>query len=1073
MKLRTSILIGLLVLSIAPLVISIAAYLPSTLSTLKTSAEAQATASSRTEAANLARRLDYLRTSLLRLSELSSSWELATLSDRKRRQTAKHLADATQHWLSRNPEVVDLVLVAPDGRELLRILPIAEPDGVHFVIADPTSESSWFPGEQFAVDELATDMVKLMDSGRESSFLIGAPVIDRRGDQAATLALEVELPVLARDVLDLYWVGAGGDLLLRPASSVVALGPNAYVSFAGISGQMDQAKEFTWTNDHASVSWTPLQLDGGSGSTTWVGSPVDYSGIERWLKWYSLSMSLIALTALMLAILLSWMLSRRIISFSRQVVTGFRRMFHSGERVSFDARAGRELNDVASDLNVLANTYLQQRAEQKLTETRLRDQSDEQQTRLGKVAKAERHSQALLKAVGNPMLFVDIDDKVRSCNDPCLKLLGLNQAGALIGQPIGNLLQPAAESQQQPDRLVQVTGGDDAAHGEQANLRTSDDRIVAAEWWSRPVHENGKRTGTVIMFRDLREALATEQEQASKRKELQLSLDAIGEGVVTTNASGQIRYLNPAGARMLGWSAEEARGEPLTMVLPMIAGLAGEAANDQPARDNMPPGIDNERESLMTARSGQRLYLEHNLAPIHDESGDLLGNVVVFRDITGSPRMSHQPDYRETHDVLTGLVNRVDFEARLDTAVSECLDPKCKHVLCYLDLDRFRAFNDSCGQAAGDALLRQIASLLKAKVRQCDTVARVGGDDYAILLKSCPMDQALRIATKLRQLIQDFSFGWEGESYRLTTSVGITPISAAGQSASALLSAAEATCYIAKTVGGNRVKVHRPDDQELRQYSQTHWVSRINQALEENGFRLFYQPVMPVPGRPGRDGTQHYELLLRMVDESGSFTNAGSFLPFAERYNMIQMTDRWVVRTAFEWLASGGFKSGDLVIGINISEPTLSDPAFADYIKEQLNSTEAPADCISFQIAARAAHAKPHLVSGLIDTLRGMGFRTAIDNLGAGQWSLDQLSSLHVDYLKIDGDYIKGMSDSRLNATVIKSITEIARELGRKTIAKSVENDETLEALAAIGVDYAQGYGIARPRPLEFLKKTR
>jgi diguanylate cyclase (GGDEF)-like protein len=394
-------------------------------------------------------------------------------------------------------------------------------------------------------------------------------------------------------------------------------------------------------------------------------------------------------------------------------------------------------------------------------------------------------------------------------------------------------------------------------------------------------------------------------------------------------------------------------------------------------------------------------------------------------------------------------------------------------VLCYLDLDQFRKFNDSGGQAAGDAMLRQIASLLRSGIRGRDSVARVGGDDFAILLEHCPMDQAMRIASKLRQSIQDFRLCWEGEVYSLTASVGVTPIAADGHSASSLLSAAEATCYIAKTVGGNRVKVHRSDDHELQQYSQTHWVDRINQALKENGFRLFYQPIVPVPGRPVRDRTPHYELLLRMVDETGKLTTAGSFLPFAERYNMIQVTDRWVVRTAFEWLATGGFDAKDLVIGINISEPTMSDPDFAAYVKEQLNRTEVAASCICFQIAARAAHARPRVAANLIQALSGMGFRTAIDNLGTGHWSADQLSNLQVDYFKIEGKHMESITGSSLNRAIVKSITEIARVLGKKTIAKAVENDETLEALASIGVDYAQGYGIARPRPLDFLKKER
>jgi len=393
-----------------------------------------------------------------------------------------------------------------------------------------------------------------------------------------------------------------------------------------------------------------------------------------------------------------------------------------------------------------------------------------------------------------------------------------------------------------------------------------------------------------------------------------------------------------------------------------------------------------------------------------------------------------------------------------------------EHALCYLDLDQFKVVNDTCGHVAGDELLRQLSNLLRTNVRHADALARLGGDEFGILLENCPLDQALRIANQLRQSVQDFRFAWEGKTFTLGTSIGVVMIRAGNDKAN-VLSAADTACYMAKESGRNLVKVYHPDDAELQQrHGEMHWVTRISRALEENRFRLFYQPIVPIGVNGDSDQSRHYELLLRMVDEGGNLAPPGAFLPAAERYNMIQSTDRWVVRTAFEWLATRVGSSEPITIELNLSGPTVSDTTFLDYVLELLEATGVAPEWICFEITETSAIAKLTNASHLIQSLKAIGFRFALDDFGSGLSSFGYLKNLPVDYLKIDGSFIKDIVDDPIDRALVKSINDIGHVMGKKTIAEYVENESILEVLDEIGIDYAQGYGIARPRPLEFLK---
>lgn len=440
---------------------------------------------------------------------------------------------------------------------------------------------------------------------------------------------------------------------------------------------------------------------------------------------------------------------------------------------------------------------------------------------------------------------------------------------------------------------------------------------------------------------------------------------------------------------------------------------------------------------------------------------------VYAHDVTERREAERMLSYQALHDSLTGLANRYHFEELLDTVIEEARVDIRHSVLLYLDLDQFKVVNDTSGHVAGDELLRQIAVLLEHNVRDSDVLARLGGDEFAVLLRNCPLDKALTIARNLRNSIADFQFAWGDKSFRVGVSIGVVEIDNHAEGRSEILSAADVACYAAKDAGRNRVHLYRLDDDEAkRQKSEMHWASLIPKALSDNRFCLMAQAIVPLQ----EGGHGHYEILVRMLDDNGKLIPPGAFIPAAERYDLMPSIDHWVIRHVFDVMQSLRGRQVDLQqwrFAINLSGPSLSNKELIAYIGERIDSLALPRGLISFEVTETAAVTNLSDAVSFIEALRKLGCRFALDDFGSGLSSFAYLKNLPVDYLKIDGAFVKDLLDDPIDAAMVESINQIGHVMNIKTIAEFVENDDIKQRLTELGVDFAQGYGIHKPQMLD------
>ncbi len=464
-------------------------------------------------------------------------------------------------------------------------------------------------------------------------------------------------------------------------------------------------------------------------------------------------------------------------------------------------------------------------------------------------------------------------------------------------------------------------------------------------------------------------------------------------------------------------------------------------------------------------RDGSWRWIRDTMRLVCDAGGQPVELVGSWLDNTEAQLLAEQLTHQASHDALTGLANRRAFEQRLQRALESTRDQSAEHALFYLDLDQFKVINDTCGHLAGDDLLRQIARVLQIRVRKQDILARLGGDEFGVLMEYCPLHDALRVANSLCQAVNDFRFAWGGKTFRLGVSIGVVAISAASDNFSGVLSAADSACYAAKDAGRNRVHLYTEDDAELaRRQGEMQWVARINQALEENRFQLAFQPIVPVLGV---SHSHHYELLLRMKGESGQILMPGAFLPAAERYHLAAKLDQWVVGTALDWLSSHPRHLDHLSLcAINLSGHSLGDEYLLNYLVDRLARQPLLAGKLCFEVTETAAIANLGSALHFIQTLKDIGCRFALDDFGSGLSSFAYLKKLPVDFLKIDGLFVEDIVSDPVSLAMVKSINEIGQVMGMETIAEFVKDNHILTKLRALGVNYAQGYGIGKPRPL-------
>ncbi len=537
----------------------------------------------------------------------------------------------------------------------------------------------------------------------------------------------------------------------------------------------------------------------------------------------------------------------------------------------------------------------------------------------------------------------------------------------------------------------------------------------------------------------------------------------------TVLPDGAIVSVNLFGAKQLGYAVSQLIGTPLTQ----IVHEGDRGVIDQYIRTitSDPDGV-HRCETRVHHNDGTLLRLRYTARSTQDVD-DQQVVLVVCEDITESHKLSQELAYQASHDSLTGLVNRREFENRLTKLLDSANEGELEHALCYLDLDQFKVINDICGHVAGDELLRQLGKVLKEKIRKRDILARLGGDEFGVILEGCSLQQAESIAETLQNVIRAFRFVWEEKIFAIGVSIGLVPINRTGQSVTGLLSLADAACYAAKDAGRNRIHVyHETDSEFVKRHGEMQLVSMINVAFEEDLFYLVAQPIVPLD-ETRRIG-QHYELLIRMRDKHGEVVPPDVFLSAAERYNLAVRVDRWVIETALAWLNEHPRHHHELFLcSINLSGHSLGDKEFLRFIIEQLDHRSIVAEKICFEITETAAIANLDSANHFIKILKQRGCRFALDDFGSGLSSFAYLKNLPVDFLKIDGMFVRDIVDDPIALAMVKSINEIGRVMGKQTIAEFVENPLILSELQRLGVDYAQGYGIGQPRPISELISPR
>ncbi|NER04398.1 MAG: EAL domain-containing protein, partial [Okeania sp. SIO3C4] len=600
---------------------------------------------------------------------------------------------------------------------------------------------------------------------------------------------------------------------------------------------------------------------------------------------------------------------------------------------------------------------------------------------------------------------------------------------------------------------------------------------------------------TAGIFEDITERKQIELALFQEKELAEITLQSIGDGVITTDEKGNVDYLNPIAEKITGWTLSTAKGLPLAEIFQIFNEL------DRTPMENPVDIVFRERQivelanhTILVARDGQEYAIEDSAAPIKTQDDRILGVVLVFRDVTDKRKLRNQIFWQAQHDSLTGLLNRREFEKYLENSLVDVNKYNQVHTLAYIDLDRFKIVNDTCGHKAGDELLRQVTLLLQSQCRQVDTLARIGGDEFALLLLQCRMNNAQRVVQKLIDSIQDYRFVWEDKTFNIGVSIGLITLSQESlnqvgvvNDVNWLLSAADAACYVAKNRGRNRFHVYESDDSDLKQQKNTiHWVTKINQACEQNLFCLYYQPVALL--QDSHLSNFYYEILLRLKDETHNLIPPMAFIPAAERYNLMPTIDRWVIQNFFSYLSQvkgqlqpyfenldreiclrgeSDTNKADTIYAINISGETVNDEQFITFLQTQLAKFNISPQMICFEITETVAIANLSQAAKLIRQLKDLGCHFALDDFGSGVSSFTYLKNLPVDYLKIDGSFVKDIVSDPLDYAIVEGMNRIGHVMGLKTIAEFVSNSAILDKIKTIGVDYGQGYGIAYPQPLD------
>ncbi|UTW03225.1 EAL domain-containing protein [Amphritea atlantica] len=572
----------------------------------------------------------------------------------------------------------------------------------------------------------------------------------------------------------------------------------------------------------------------------------------------------------------------------------------------------------------------------------------------------------------------------------------------------------------------------------------------------------GQINGGVGVFND-----ATEQQTTTNTlKKLSMAVEQSPNVVVITDKSGQIEYVNPRFTDITGYYPDEVIGKNPRLLNSgeTTAEIYGDLWKTLLAGQEW-RGVFHNRK-----KNGELYWAEEVISPITNNFGEITHFIALQEDITEVRRISDEINFQTTHDSLTGLLNRRQFENELTRIVEHAHNHHSHHVLCFIDIDQFKIVNDTCGHMAGDDLLRQISNLIRDKLRRRDILARPGSDEFLILLENASLAQGERVIQMIMNDLKKFRFQWEDHNFQVEISAGLTVIDPQTSSAISAMQDVDTACYTAKDAGRNRFHIYNDnDEQQLIRKGYIQWASEIHHALDDNRFQLYVQPIVPLQKKQNTG----YEVLIRLLSESGDLVAPGAFLPAAERYNIASQIDRWVIRNTLQWMAKNIDHLDHIdSLAINLSGQSLGDDALLGYIIRSIEQGVVPARMIKFEITETAAIANLKDAQIFIRSLKSLGCRFALDDFGSGLSSFAYLKNLPVDLLKIDGIFVRDIITDPIDEAMVRSINEVGHIMGMETIAEFVETDEIMERLRQLGVDYAQGYTISRPRPINTILDT-
>lgn len=673
------------------------------------------------------------------------------------------------------------------------------------------------------------------------------------------------------------------------------------------------------------------------------------------------------------------------------------------------------------------------------------------------VAESNIHpAQQLLETAASIVVKLNVEGDVVFSNPHSQWMLGDVDVDALIPDSIRTLMVEC------PHQLDQQTLLDKRwLEGQKKELC-----IV----WSVSVTRDsqGNVDGAVCVGNDFTDHHHDLKGQLHESQMVQKIFEHLNDGVVTVDMEGRVIYINKIAEQLTGWTNEKASGRMLRDVYHVVDEQSLEGSDDLVSRClRERSSVSGNSNRVLIRRGGWEFIIQDTATPVHDIDGELTGAVVVFTDISELRGMERWMEYESSHDTLTGLINREEFEGRLQAALDGVQDGTQHQVLCYLDLDQFKLINDTYGHAAGDQLLKEISLLLKANLGDDDSLARLGGDEFGVILEHQNMETARRAAKSLCRAVRDFHFVWEDKPFEVGVSIGLVPITSQWHNLGEIMRVADSACDVAKEMGRNRVHAYKPRDLALRQREvEMRWIQQIRHALNENRFQLYCQNIVPLGTEPSHD--THYEILLRMVDDDGKVVRPTEFITAAERYHLMPAIDRWVVGQALQLLSqrrSRGEVSS--MFAINLSGQSLDDEEFLTFVMDKLRETNVPPEMVCFEITETVAATHLDVVQRFINVLRGMGCRFALDDFGRGISSFAYLKNLRVDYLKIDGMFVKDIVEDEIGHAMVESINHIGHIMGMQTIAEFVESQDVLEKLIDLGVDHVQGYQLGRPRPLQ------